>query len=177
MIGYNNILPKSLNLPKIKDNKLDTVEKNIRSFLIKNGFFEVINYPFCNDSNKDAIKVDNPLDSNRKFLRTNVIDSLVSNVIYNEKRQKDSIKIFEISDVYSSANIVVDKKLAIAVSGRQGHNYRDFNKPLDKKYLCHLFQEVNINLDKEILNISKDNLDSKLKTKIFVVDLAYSRKL
>tara|TARA_B100001093_G_scaffold476995_1_gene503856 strand:+ start:211 stop:2115 length:1905 start_codon:yes stop_codon:yes gene_type:complete len=172
VIGYNNIKPKSISLPKIEGNKFDTAEKNIKSFLVKNGFFEVINYPFCNDRGKDAIKVDNPLDSNREFLRTNIIDSLVSSIIYNEKRQKDSIKIFEISDVYSSANIVVDKKLAIAVSGRQGHNYKDFNKPLDKKYIYNLFEEVNINLDEKILNIPKDNLDSKLKTKIFAVELS-----
>ena len=93
------------------------------------------------------------------------------NIIYNEKRQKDSIKIFEISDIYSSTDILVDKKLAIAVSGRHGHNYKDFNKQLDKKYIANLFQEVGINLDEEILNISKDNLDSKLKTKIFAVEL------
>jgi phenylalanyl-tRNA synthetase beta chain len=171
VIGYNKITPKSISLPKIKNNKLYTVERNIKSFLIEKGFFEVINFPFCNDSNKDAIKVDNPLDSNREYLRTNVIDSLVSNIIYNEKRQKDSIKIFEISDIYSSTDILVDKKLAIAVSGRQGHNYKDFNKQLDKKYIANLFQEVGINLDEEILNISKDNLDSKLKTKIFAVEL------
>ena len=171
VIGYNKITPKSISLPKIKNNKLSTVERNIKSFLIEKGFFEVINFPFCNDSNKDAIKVDNPLDSNREYLRTNVIDSLVSNIIYNEKRQKDSIKIFEISDIYSSTDILVDKKLAIAVSGRHGHNYKDFNKQLDKKYIANLFQEVGINLDEEILNISKDNLDSKLKTKIFAVEL------
>ena len=179
VIGYNKIIPKSISLPKIKDNKLDTVERNIKSFLIENGFFEVINFPFCNDSNKDAIKVDNPLDSNREYLRTNVIDSLVSNIIYNEKRQKDSIKIFEISDIYSSTDILVDKKLAIAVSGRRGHNYKDFNKQLDDKYIANLFQELGINLDEEILNIPKDNLDSKLKTKIFAVELSikgYSRE-
>ena len=171
VIGYNNILSKSISLPKILDKKIDTVEESIKSFLIKNGFFEVINYPFCNDDNKYAFKVDNPLDSNRQFLRTNIIDSLVSNVIYNEKRQKDSIKLFEISDVYSSTNMAVDKKLAIAVSGRQGHNFNDFNKTLDKIYLSNLFAEKNIDLDKEILDIPKENLDSKLKTKIFAFEL------
>jgi len=172
VIGYNNITPKTFNLPKIEENKFEIVEKNIRLFLSKNGFFEVINFPFCSDSSKKAIKVDNPLDSNREFLRTNLVDSLVSNIIYNEKRQKDSIKLYEISEVYSSDNIVLDKKLAVAVSGRQGHNHIDFNKPLDKKYISNLFEEVNIKLDKEILNIPKDNLDSKLKTKIFIVELS-----
>ena len=104
VIGYDNILTKPFNLLNTIDKKVDPIEENIKSFLIQNGFFEVINNPFCNDGNNDSIKVDNPLDSNRMFLRTNTIDSLVSNVIYNEKRQKDSIKLFEISDVYSSGN-------------------------------------------------------------------------
>ena len=172
VIGYNNIPPKSISLPSIVDKKIDPIEENIKSFLIQNGFFEVINNPFCNDGNDDSIKVDNPLDSNRKFLRTNTIDSLVSNVIYNEKRQKDSIKLFEISDIYSSRHITVDKRLAIAVSGRQGHNFKDFNKPLDKKYLFNLFNEVNLDVEKDIIDISKDGLDSKSKTKIFAIELS-----
>lgn len=173
VIGYDNIKPKNITLPKKNDKKYDVFEENLKSFLIHNGFYEVINYPFCNSGNKDAIKVDNPLDSNRNYLRTNIIDSLISSIIYNEKRQKDSIKIFEISDVYSSSNnIVANKKIAIAVSGRQGHNFRDFNKPLDKKYLSELFDGVNLNIEKDIINISKENLGSKSKTKIFAIELS-----
>ena len=172
VIGYDNILSKPIILPNILDQKVDSIEENIKSFLIHNGFFEVINNPFCSDGNKDSIEVDNPLDSNRRFLRTNTIDSIVANVIYNEKRQKDSIKLFEISDVYSSKNITVDKRLAIAVSGRQGHNFEDFNKLLDKKYLSNLLKEVNSDIEKDIINISKENLDSKSKTKIFAIELS-----
>ena len=172
VIGYDNILPKPISLPNVLDKKVDLIEEKIKSFLIQNGFFEVINNPFCNDGNNDSIKVDNPLDSNRKFLRTDIINSLVSNVIYNEKRQKDSIKLFEISDVYSSRNITVDKRLAIAVSGRQGHNFEDFNKSLDKKYLSNLLKEVDLDLEKDIINISKKDLDSKSKTKIFAIELS-----
>tara|TARA_B110000259_G_scaffold143668_1_gene161817 strand:- start:4887 stop:6791 length:1905 start_codon:yes stop_codon:yes gene_type:complete len=172
VIGYDNILTKTISLPNIIDKKVDPIEENIKSFLIQNGFFEVINNPFCSDGKNDSIKVDNPLDSNRKFLRTNIIDSLVSNVIYNEKRQKDSIKLFEISDVYSSINITVDKKLAITVSGRQGHNFEDFNKSLDKEYLSNLLKEINLDFEKDIINISKEDLDSKSKTKIFAIELS-----
>ena len=55
--------------------------------------------PLLAISNNKAVKVDNPLDSNRQFLRTNLIESLISNLDYNEKRQKESIKFFEISDI------------------------------------------------------------------------------
>jgi len=51
-----------------------------------------------------SIKVDNPLDSNREYLRTNITNSLLENLIFNERRQKDSIKLFEISDIYTFKN-------------------------------------------------------------------------
>ncbi|MDC1443515.1 phenylalanine--tRNA ligase subunit beta [Gammaproteobacteria bacterium] len=172
VIGYDNISTQDINLPNMLDKKVNLVEENIKSFLVHKGFFEVINYPFCNDNFEDSIKVDNPLDSNRNYLRTSIMDSLVSNVIYNEKRQKDSIKIFEISDVYSSSNIIVDKRLAIAISGRQGHNFKEFNKILDKKYLSSLFKELNLDIEKDIINIPKEKLDSKSKAKIFAIEIS-----
>ena len=51
--------------------------------------------------NINSIEIDNPLDSNRKFLRTSLKDSLIDNLLFNERRQKDSIKLFEISNIYN----------------------------------------------------------------------------
>ena len=76
----------------------------MRYFLLDHGFYEVINNPFVSRTSKDAIMVDNPLDSNRKHLRTNILDSLIENLLFNERRQKDSIKLFEISDIYTINN-------------------------------------------------------------------------
>ena len=74
--------------------------------------------------------VDNPLDSNKKFLRSNLTQSLLENLLFNERRQKDSIKLFEISDIYNIKDneINVSRKLAVIASGRAGHNYKDFSK-------------------------------------------------
>ena len=68
--------------------------------------------------------------------------------------------------------ITVDKSLAIAVSGRQGHNFEAFNKSLDKRYLSNLLKEINLDVEKDIINISKEDLDSKSKTKIFAIELS-----
>ena len=70
------------------------------------------------DQEEKSIKVDNPLDSNKKFLRTNLKNSLIECLKYNEKRQKDSIKLFEISDVYSTKDNLLnqEKRIAIIVS-------------------------------------------------------------
>ena len=91
---------------------------------------------FKQNLNQSAVIVDNPLDSNRKYLRLNIIDSLVKNLDYNEKRQKESIKLFEISDIYKNDGGISSKKVfSIIVSGRQGNNYYNFNKKLDNDYL------------------------------------------
>ena len=113
----------------VKDIKI--LEKDVKDFLTKNGFFEVINNPFVNTEEDHAIKLDNPLDSNRKYIRTNLQSSLIENLLYNERRQQDSIKLFEISDVYSFDDSLKSKKvLAIICSGRVGKNYLDFSKKL-----------------------------------------------
>ena len=65
------------------------------------------------------------------ILRTNLEKSLIENLLYNERRQQDSIKLFEISDVYSfDGNLKNKKVLGIICSGRVGKNYLDFSKKL-----------------------------------------------
>ena len=154
VIGYDNIATSEINIPKNEKTNHKDIENKLRYFLLDHGFYEVINSPFVSLSSEEAIKVDNPLDSNREFLRTNITNSLVDNLLFNERRQKDSIKLFEISDVYSSSNGINKKrKLSVVASGRVGLNYEDFSKKINKKYLTTLFQEILPNevLDFEIL--------------------------
>ena len=173
VIGYDNLPSSVLKINSEKEPRHITVEEKIKSHLIKNGFSEVINFPFTDKPNKDALKVDNPLDKNRSLLRTNLVDSLKLNLIYNENRQKDSIKIFEISDIYYFGyenKLKKEKRLAILVSGRQGHNYEDFSKKLDSKYLVNLFDQIGIDINEKVLNISREGLKSKIKNKIFAYE-------
>ena len=80
VIGYDNIDLLDINIPKSEKNNLKDVENKLRYFLLDNGFYEVINSPFVGKKEKASIKVDNPLDSNREFLRTNITDSLLENL-------------------------------------------------------------------------------------------------
>ena len=172
VIGYDNIPISSFKLSEASNIFNLSNEKRIKAFLVEHNFAEVINSSFCSANSPNSIKVDNPLDSNREYIRTNLTDSLVENVIYNEKRQKDSIKLFEISDVYTSKEILKsEKNLAIIISGRKGENHLDFSQKLDKKYLTQLFQKIDINIDKYIVDINRENLDSKIKTPIFAIEL------
>ncbi len=171
IIGYDNInsIPIKLSTDtKQEHNKVSS----IKDFFVENGFSEVINFPFSEKEEKESILIDNPLDSNKKNLRTSLKDSLLENLLFNERRQKDSIKLFEISDVYKNdINIIQEKRLGIIISGRQGHNYIDFQKKLDNEYLNKI---LNINNDVSIFNveeISRANLKTKKKEKIFYTEV------
>jgi len=167
VIGYDNIATSEISIPRNKKTNYKDLENKLRYFLLDHGFYEVINSPFVSLPSEEAIKVDNPLDSNREYLRTNITNSLVDNLLFNERRQKDSIKLFEISDVYSTNNGINKKRnLSIIASGRVGLNFEDFSKKINKKYLTALFQEI---LPNEVFDFkikSRDLLDTKIKNEI-----------
>jgi phenylalanyl-tRNA synthetase beta chain len=170
VIGYNNIKSTPINLQNVATNHGNKVAK-LESFLVNNGFNEVINFPFTPNKGKESINIDNPLDSNRNNLRISLKDSLIENLLYNERRQKDSIKLFEISDIYTKDKAIKQqKKLGLIISGRQGHNHKDFSKKLDQKYLNKLLNENHAEDIFEINEISRSNLNTKKKDKIFYVE-------
>ena len=172
VIGYDNIKSVPINLNEIVLNNNKKIEK-LESLLVKNGFSEVINFPFTSLNQKESIKIDNPLDSSRSNLRVSLKDSLVENLLYNERRQKDSIKLFEISDVYSKhKEIKQQKKLGLIVSGRLDNNYNDFSKKLDSKYLNKLLNKEHAKDIFEIIEISRDGLDTKKKDKIYYAEIS-----
>ena len=173
VIGYNNIPATSFKMPPV--NAVDDIkilEQNVKDFLIKNGFFEVVNNPFVNVDEDNAIKVDNPLDSNRQYIRTNLEKSLIENLLYNERRQQDSIKLFEISDVYSIDDNLKNKKvIGIICSGRVGKNYLDFSKKINVKYLRNLFKELLPATNINPTNIDRKSLNTKLNNEIIYLEL------
>ena len=172
IIGYNNISRAKINIPKNHQSNHNDIENKLRYFLLDNGFYEVINPPFVGQSSDQSIKVDNPLDSNRQFLRTNISNSLLENLLYNERRQKESIKLFEISDIYSVNNDINKKrKLSIIASGRVGLNYEDFSKKINKKYLETLFKKICPNQVFDYKILSREFLDTKLKNEIVSLEV------
>mgnify|MGYP001075023380 CR=1 FL=1 len=72
-----NIEVSTINIPKPEQVEKINLENKLRSFLIDNGFYETINSSFVPTELEKAIKVDNPLDLNRTFMRTNITDSLL----------------------------------------------------------------------------------------------------
>jgi len=169
-IGYNNIKAQTLNLDLTNRSKKNFEEKKLKKLLINEGFYEVINSPFVGKSTKESVLVDNPLDSNRKYLRTNLKDSLVNNLLFNERRQKDSVKLFEISDIYSNKNRMGKRTIGIIASGRVDKNYLNFSKKINSDY----FEKILSNLENSkyiVEEISRHKLDSKLKDSIIYCEI------
>jgi phenylalanyl-tRNA synthetase beta chain len=174
VIGYNNITPQQFKISDqvVVDGEDELLELNIKNILISNGFFEVINNPFIGSKTHNSIKVDNPLDSNREYMRTSLKESLINNLLYNERRQKDSIKLFEISDIYVSEEEITSKKmLGIICSGRVARNYLDFSKKIDKYYLLNVLKKLSTNINFSPQNIERNNLESKSNNQIVYIEI------
>ena len=197
MIGYDDVAPKALALP-VKAKKIEAnFEELCRDYLVNNGFFEVVNFPFNDNQDDSAISVDNPLDKQRSKMRVCITKSIKENVVFNQNRQKDSIKLFEFSDIYTKDGN--ENKLAVIVSGKTNKNFKEFNAQLDYSYLKGLIKtifseilgkELNFELDQSqnydlyekvycneehigrIGKLSKEFVGSKTKTPVFSFELA-----
>lgn len=172
-IGYNNIKPKKFitTFSSRNQNMTEVDEIKIKNLLINNGFYEVINNPFTQENTKFSFEVDNPIDSNKKYLRTDLKKSLLNNLIYNERRQHESIKLFEIADINTLPSDYDKRVIGIIVSGRVDNNYRDFRKKLDEKYLTDLLDRHIEKSNHKYEIINRDGLNTKSKNIIVYVEI------
>lgn len=174
VIGFDNIPIKEIKIPKQEILKTEKSEEIFKTFLIDNGFYEVINNPFVEESSDVSIMVDNPLDSNKKYLRTGLKNSLLNNLIYNERRQNDSIKLFEFSDIYKSHGSNTKKRvIGIIASGRISNHYEEFQKNIDIKYFKNLFNKILTDYDLNFETISRDSIDTKLANQIVYCEIDF----
>lgn len=175
VVGYDNIAVQPYKIPELinVNSEKKVFEKHLKNFLNDHGFYEVINNPFTKSYSKKSIKVDNPLDSNKKFLRTNLERSLLDNLLYNEKRQEDSVKLYEIADVYYCSEEEINSKriLGIIGSGRVAKNYIDFSKKINKKYITGILNKVFNGIDINVMNIDRNAIDSKSNNQIIYVEI------
>ncbi len=171
VIGYDNFPRNAFKINK-KNKTSIKFENILRNYLATKGFTEVVNFPFVSEYNDHAIVLDNPLDVNKKYLRMSNKESLIKNLIYNEKRQKDSLKLFEISDVYSLKNSSVysEKRVSLIASGRLNKNYEGFSKKIDKTFLENIFQDLNNEIKTDVQEIFRQDIKSKSKNKIFYLE-------
>lgn len=102
--GYEKIkpaLPKNIS-EKVEINKNLVMSQKIRLSLVNLGYSEVYNYAF---RTKGEVEVENPMASDKAFLRNNLKDGLTEALEMNYKKAPllglSEVKIFEIGAVFS----------------------------------------------------------------------------
>ncbi|HVS79689.1 MAG TPA: phenylalanine--tRNA ligase beta subunit-related protein [Candidatus Paceibacterota bacterium] len=138
--GYEKIaarLPESRGEAKV--NKAFYYAQTIRNILTGLGFDEVIDYAFRNEG---EVEVENPLASDKKFLRSDLSsglgEALEFNARYADLLGLDEIRIFEIGNVF--AGDTEDLRLSIGVK-----NVKKDKKKEDEKAgeaLIKLFEKL-----------------------------------
>ena len=80
----------------------------LRNSALSNGFSEVINYSFSSldinklfiDKEDSIVKIINPLGVDLSSMRVNLISGLLSNIYYNQNRNKKDLALFEIANTF-----------------------------------------------------------------------------
>tara|TARA_X000000950_G_C13917878_1_gene661879 strand:- start:4890 stop:6800 length:1911 start_codon:yes stop_codon:yes gene_type:complete len=173
LIGYNEIQEAKFDISNLINKEDEIKLEPVRDFLIKRGFNEIINYPFSSLKVKESIVIDNPLDINKGFFRLNLKDSLINNLLYNERRQKDSVKMFEISDIYYlNKNLEIQRSIHIGIiaTGRVGYNHDEFAKKIDKEFLENSIKGLFKKDEVKFELISREGLNSRSKDKIYYLE-------
>jgi len=156
--GYEKIkavVPKKEG--EVKINKEFYYIIKIKNILISLGFSEVYNYSFVE---KGEVEIKNPISSDKKFLRTNLIDSLKKNLELNKKNlhllNMDELSIFEIGKVFNNG----EEYLSLALVGEEK---KDGIEKLSKEFEIEFKEETNLNKIFEKLPAPKSYSDLNLK--------------
>jgi len=115
--GFEKIpsqLPDAILIPSKKREDL-IYQNKIKDILINLGFNEVYNYSLL--SNKESIKLSNPVSQEQKYLRSSLIPLLIKNVKDN-KRYFENVRLFEIGKVFNldKHQVVEKNKLSCIIS-------------------------------------------------------------
>lgn len=140
IIGYDRI-PSSL--PQIKPSAISSspkyiLKRRLTSILTGQGVDECISYPLVSRaaidrslvSEKDLVKVRNPLSLDQEFLRPSLLPSLFNVILLNFNRGQKDLRLFEIGKAYLPDG--EREVLAVILSGSRLRDWRDTQKrPVD----------------------------------------------
>lgn len=138
IIGYDKVGTTLLDsvLPPQRRNPILEAEEKIRDILVACGLQDSINYALTTPENHDKlhprqpsaatpdtpfVELENPLSSERRVMRRNLLVSALENLAYNS-RFSDRLAVFEIGRVYrpENGNGILpeeDRRIAIALTG------------------------------------------------------------
>ena len=109
--GYDNIEPQVPVFPlAVRSHKeIDNAQETLKNFLCARGLREVISFSFIDAKEHEYFKegrsaqvLQNPISSDLSEMRLSVIPSLLKILQYNERRQVDCVRIFELGRIYDA---------------------------------------------------------------------------
>ena len=142
IFGYNNIKTQ---LPLVhiqlhKENDLHVHIKKMRQLLVDRGYQEAITYSFVDakileilNPGVSALPLANPIASELSVMRTSLLPGLVGALLYNQKRQRARIRLFETGLIFNN-NDKLSQTVAIAgiITGNINKNQWDMkDRPCD----------------------------------------------
>ena len=149
--GYHNIGEVE---PR-EDSKISVVNKKlyytnkVRNILIQRGFSEIYTSSFAGSG---YVEVENPIASDKSFLRSNlrdkVVEAMSNNLHYSDLLGVDKVKIFEIGKVFSSGK--ENTSLCIAVGhtkSKKGESPEDDIEKLRQVFADELGFGVNWDIE------------------------------
>jgi len=116
--GYENIpavLPIEVERPPV----LPTYYRSeqLRHFFIERGFSELLTYSFVDKRASGAVRVENPIASDKKYLRTALAPALLERLLASRSQKDvlgiDQVKVFEIGHVFDEEGERIHLALAI----------------------------------------------------------------
>ena len=123
--------------------------RSIRNFLTSRGLIEALTYSLVGEKEKDdyvyfgakeSYSLLNPLSPERKFLRKNLLPSLLLSASYNLSHQNEDFALFEVSDI-DGVNYQ-GEHLAIVALGEEHLMGRLKRRPYDFYYAKGLFEAI-----------------------------------
>jgi phenylalanyl-tRNA synthetase beta chain len=146
LYGYSNIEPAqptvSLKMRQHKEGQLPL--RKIRQTMISRGFNEAITYSFVDPKkqklfhpNIAPLTLPNPISQDMSVMRLSLITGLLTTVSYNQKRQQNRLRLFEVGlrfVPHTEADMGVDQQLmltAVITGTQQIEQWNADTKPVD----------------------------------------------
>lgn len=99
LYGYDNIKANlDMDVTKINTDLVFDFKRKISEELAKIGYIEILTYPY---SQTGTLKLINPVDESKPYLRENLVESMI-NAINKNSNYVNTLKLFEISNVFTS---------------------------------------------------------------------------
>jgi len=122
-------------------NPVQSKKRAIRSYLRDQGISEALTYTLVGEKAKDAfsviekgecLRLFNPLTDERKYVRKNILPSLLEVASYNVAHQNSDVAFFEVSDIdgvsFSSSHlaiVLVGKRRVWGAMGERSYDFYD----------------------------------------------------